>query len=164
MDHAGWVASNIAAKKKRPPRAAERNGLLLRKGWHSAPDVLSPFQVRAFNILGIVGNGIYNAPIGWGGVVWERRFLIVPWRNSLATFDHAALTTLVFLCHDARIRCDISSGAPRHVEIMLHERKADGRMGERHPNLEEAIAAYRRYVPSDHSVAYGVEPAPAVAA
>lgn len=106
------------------------------------------------DILGIVGNGIYNAPISWDTVFWRSRMVAVTWRNSLATFDFTALTRFVFLCHEARIRGEISSKGFRHIEIHLSERVAAGSIGNRHPNLDEAVAAFRQEFPADHSINY----------
>ena len=81
----------------------------------------------------------------------------------MGTFDNTSLTNLVFLCHEARIRGCIVPRTFRHVEIMLSERKAEGLMHDRHPNLDEAIAAWRENFSSDHSIAFK-EAAPIAAA
>lgn len=156
MDHAGWLQGTISAAKKSKPTAKERRALADHKGWHAAPDVLNPFQRRAADLLGIVGNGIYSAPIAWSGVIWAPNFIIVPWWKGLGTFDFMELTRFVFLCHDARIRGYISTHSPRHLEIALHERVHEGPMSLRHPNLDEAVAAWRAEVPLDHPIAYRV--------
>ena len=154
MDHAGWVERNIAAAKRVTPNASERRKMAERKGWFAAPDQLNPFQRRAFDILGIVGNGIYNAPISWKTVYWDERVIAVSWRNSLATFDFSQLTRFVFLCHEARIRGDISPKDFRHVEIMMSERVHEGRGTQSHPDLAEALQAFRIEFQSGHSVFY----------
>jgi len=161
MDHARWVASNIAASKSRAPTAREKRRAVDHRGWFAAPDELNAFQCRAFDILGIVGNGIYNAPISWDTVYWHPRMIAVGWRNSLATFDFMALTRFVFLCHEARIRGEISSKGFRYVEIHLSERVDAGSIGARHPNLDEAVAAFRQEFPADHSINYRKAPAAA---
>jgi hypothetical protein len=73
----------------------------------------------------------------------------------MATFDFHQLTRLVFLCHEARIRADISPKGFRHIEITLSERSHEGAMNWRHPDLNEAIFDFRGYFPSDHSINYG---------
>lgn len=161
MDHARWVQSNNAAAKSFAPTAAERRAATDHKGPFAAPDVLTDFQCRAFNILGIVGNGIYNAPIAWSGVWWGARQVIVPWRHGMGTWDFMELTRFVFLCHDARIRGYLEPSSPGFMKVCLSERAAEGDMARRHPNLEEAVAAWRAEVPKDHAIAYR---APAVAA
>lgn len=165
MDHAGWVERNIAAANRRTPTAAERRAAKERRGWFGAPSTLSPFQRRAIDILGIVGNGIYNAPLAWGTVVWDPRFISVKWRNGMSTFDFMALTRFVFLCHEARIRGDIHP-AMHHLEITLSERSHEGDIARRHPSLDEAVAAWREEFPTTHSIVYRpqeIAPPPAIA-
>lgn len=154
MDHAGWVERNIAASKSREPNAREKRAASDNKGWFGAPDQLNTFQYRALGILGIVGNGIYNAPISWDGVHWTPRMIAVNWRNSLGTFDFTSLTRFVFLCHEARIRGEISPKGFRHVEIMLSQRTHGGAMHARHPNLDEAVTAFRAEFSRSHSINY----------
>ena len=122
------------------------------------PDVLSGFQRRVCDILGMVAGGISHAPIpdpdridwnsGWGG-------LSVPWGNTdLATFDYGQLTLFVFLCHEARIRFAIRPNGPRGFLLQFSPRVPEGDMALRHPNLDEAVAAFRRYLPADHRIVY----------
>lgn len=154
MDHAGWVESNIAASKRQKPTASDKRKAADHKGWYAAPDVLNPFQRRAFTILGIVGGGIYNAPIGWEGLTWHPRFVICSWRKGFGTFDFSDLTRFVFLCHEARIRGHIGPSGPGMLEVALHERVSLGDMTRRHPSLDEAIAEWRASFPANHPVSY----------
>ena len=154
MDHAGWVEQSIAAHKRQASKADQRRAIDEQRGWCAAPDVLNDFQRRAFGILGIVGNGIYNAPIAWTKVWWHPTMLQLPWYNEVASFDFTGLTRLVFLCHEARIRCGISAHARDHLGIHLGERSHEGGMSRRHPNLDEAIADFRAWFPADHSINY----------
>lgn len=157
MDHAGWVESNIAATKARKPTAHQSRQAANGKGMHAAPDKLSPFQARVMDILGMVGGGIYNAPISWPSVVWDYgRGLSLIWHvgNGLATFDFNQLTMLVFLCHEARIRCEIEDGGPRMLRLSFWQRSHEGMMGQRHPSLAEAVEAFRQYLPLDHRIIY----------
>lgn len=160
MDHAAWVQSNNEAYKRRKPTAHEKRQAQIGKGPLAAPDQLSPFQARVMDILGMVGGGIYNAPIAWESVIWNYgRGLSVIWHqgNGLATFDFNFLTRLVFLCHEARIRCEIENGGPRMFRLSFWQRSATGGMAERHPNLEEAIAEFREYLPNDHRIIFTEE-------
>lgn len=143
MDHAAWIERKIAAHKRGTPTASSRRRMMRNKGLHAAPDTLNSFQVKTINILGIVGGGIYNAPIAWDSVEWASNYLSVPWRNGLSTFDFDRLTWLIFLCHEARIRCQISPLNFRHLEIHLSERSAQGSISQRHPSLDEALATFR---------------------
>lgn len=162
MDHAAWVESNIAASKRQKPTARDKRHAAEHRGWFAAPDKLTPFQRRAFDILGIVGNGIYNAPIGWDGLMWHPRFIICSWRKGFGTFDFSELTRFVFLCHEARVRGHIGPSGPGLLEVALHERAAKGAYSQRHPGLQEAVNAWRDEFPVNHSIVYR-DAAPATA-
>jgi hypothetical protein len=155
MDHATWAQRNLEAAKRIHTTARDRRRAEEGRGWIAAPAVLTPFQRRAFTILGIVGNGIYNAPIEWDTIYWGhgRAFISLSWRNSLSTFDFSALTSFVFMCHEARIRGEIRPKM-RYLEITMSERKADGSISHRHPNLEEAVAQFRQEMGDSHSIKY----------
>lgn len=120
----------------------------------AAPEELNDFHKRAFTVLGIVGGGIYNAPFSWDSVYWAPNAIGVSWFKSLATYDFRDLTRFVLLCHEARIRGEISSLAPQYLRIMLHQRGVEGGMARRHPNLEEALAEWRAEFPADHPLVY----------
>lgn len=154
MDHARWVEAQIAASKPMATKSEKRKAEDRNVGWAAAPDKLNDFQRRAIDILGIVGGGIYNAPIAWRSVHWDKRSLIVSWGNGLGTFDFMQLTRFVFLCHEARIRGYIGPLAPRYLEIAMHERAAIGSISERHPSLDEALSEWREGFPADHSIVY----------
>jgi len=162
MDHADWVQRNISASKalasKRRPKV-DRHGC--RVGWTQAPDKLTTFQARVFDIIGMSLGGIYNAPITWDSIEWgsesddsEWDHLMVPLRHGeLATFDGCGLTFLVLLCHEARIRLSISPRM-RGLELRFHKRHAEGGYSRRHPNIEEAVAGLRKLLPADSRVPY----------
>jgi hypothetical protein len=154
MDHAGWVEKNNAAGKRLHRTARDVRKAAENKGFLAAPDELNPFQRRAIDILGIVGNGIYNAPISWETAYWSPQMIAVSWHHSLATWDFANLTRLVFLCHEARIRADIGPKGFRHIEVTLSQRSHEGAMSWRHPDLDEAVKDFRGYFHADHPVAY----------
>lgn len=153
MDHAGWVEENNAAGK-RLAGAADRRRAKDGRGYLAAPETLNPFQRRAINILGIVGCGIYNAPISWETVYWLDNMIAVAWRRDLSTFDFSELTQLVFLSHDARIRVCISPKSCGHIEITMSPRHEGGSMSRHHPNLDEAVAAFRGWFKPDHPINY----------
>jgi hypothetical protein len=159
MDHAGWVESNIAASKamvaRRKPR---RDGYGIIKGWHAAPDTLSPFQAKVMDILGMTFGGIYNAPISWDAVQWTgwgRDGIGVPiYHTSLSTFDGMSLTRLVLLSHEARIRCEVRANGVRGLLLAFWQRRHDGGTADRHPSIDEAVASFREYLPDGHRVSY----------
>ncbi len=69
----------------------------------------------------------------------------------LATFDFSALTSAVFMAHDRMIRFGVESSGPSMVKLVLFKRhKREGRMHERHPTIEQALATYRKSFPSAH--------------
>lgn len=147
MDHADWVERNIAAHKAMLSRKPRKD---CRRGWSGAPDQLNPFQRTCMHILGIVGNGIYNAPISWETIEWGGdRWMRVAWRSDLSTFDGAELSKLVFLAHECRIRVSIGAANFRNVEIILHRRQAGGGIAERHPDMTQMMETMRRYIPAD---------------
>ncbi len=145
MDHAAWVEGSIL-KTTKGKAAINR-----------PPASLSPFQARVMDILGIVGGGIYNAPIAWPTVEWGGDYggLFVSWSGSMSTHDSAALSCLVFLCHEARIRCEIAAGRPGYFRLGFWPGAADGSICS---NLSEAVAAFRGSLPTDHPILY-TEPA-----
>jgi hypothetical protein len=150
MDHAGWVEDNNRGFNQINAK---------RKGFRPAPETLSPFQARVMDICGMVGGGIYNAPINWDKVQWgtgiRHSGMFIPWRDGrMSTFDFYPLTMLVLLCHEARIRCEISARAAGHFQLSFFQRVHEGGMAERHPNIDEAVAAFRAYLPDDHRIRY----------
>lgn len=115
---------------------------------------LNEFQKRVFNILGIIGDGIYNAPISWKSVDlnYGHNGVSVIWKYELATFDGEALTYLVFLCHEARIRCSIEGCGPRMMRMSFWQRTDSGARHKRHPDLEQAIANMREWLHHDNEI------------
>lgn len=154
MDHVGWIEQNIAAQKRIAPNASDRHSAAEGKGWWAAPDSLNPFQRQVFTILGIIGRGIYNAPINWGTVEWRHSDTVsLTWRHELATFDGSELSDLVLLCHEARIRAAISP-AGRYLRLDFHHREAGGGTGSRHPDLAERIVRFAERFPDEHPIHY----------
>lgn len=152
MDHAGWVESNNAAANEVYAK---------RKSYRPAPEKLTVFQAKVMDICGMVGGGIYNAPINWERVQWGHDVpgtgMHVPWRDGrMATFDFYPLTLLVLLCHEARIRCEVRATSAGHFALSFHSRSHEGGMARRHPNIDEAITAFRKYLPEDHRIRYQV--------
>lgn len=152
MDHAEWVQHQIGPSKLRL-RPAERRKT---NGWAAAPEQISVFHAKVFDILGIVFGGIYNAPITWATVEWNYSTGIgVPIRNQgLATYDFMELTSLVFLAHEARIRASVEPHGMNGIMLLFFPRKHDGGMSRQHPNLDEAVAAFRKNMPATHRIFY----------
>jgi hypothetical protein len=149
MDHADWME-----RQHESIRALAKTSKVYARKAAALPHVLSDFQKRVVDIMGIVGGGIYNAPVtswdwdyGWGAVS-------VLWKRELTTFDFDSLTALVVLCHEARIRLCINSAGPRMMRLTFWQREADGGLSKRHPNIDEAVAALRRRMPANHRIFY----------
>jgi hypothetical protein len=160
MDHAGWVERNANAAKSMDAASRKRMGTRAKrkdntKGWLACPEKLSPFQASVMNILGMVFGGIYNAPIAWDSTQWEYGggvSVVLRRTNPLSTFDWSNLTTFVFLCHEARIRGQVEPGGWNSFRLSFWKRDRAGSMSQRHPNLDEAVAKFREYLPADHSI------------
>lgn len=73
---------------------------------------------------------------------------------SYATYDFDQLTRLVFLAHDRSVRVQIQAKG-RGLEIAIWGRAREGGMALRHPDLDSAMAEWRRAHanPSDAVVA-----------
>jgi hypothetical protein len=152
MDHAAWMESNLRAIN----RCAEK-GLRKRKSRTPVIETLNPFQRRVVQIVGIVGNGIYNAPICASEKItwtWGHTGVSLTWKREMATWDFNTLTTLVFLCHEARIRLSIEAVAPRIMRLSFWQREAEGGMATRHPNLAEAVESFQKCLPPEHNIRY----------
>lgn len=69
--------------------------------------------------------------------------IAMPYWNALSTFDGGQLTHLVILAHEKAIRVEISA-YKSELQIALYYRgKREGKIYQRHPDLETAIATYR---------------------
>ena len=92
------------------------------------------------NILGYVGQGIYNAPFKRDTVDWtNKEWIEVNWRKSMANWDGCALTNLIIECHRRMIRVSIQPNM-RTMKIMFSQRKSrTGSMIERLPDIEEMV-------------------------
>lgn len=106
---------------------------------------VSEFGESVADLLDDWQGGIYHLDekqlkkVPWG----NDRFMPIAYDHCLSTFDFNSLTTLVFLAHDYGIRVEVNAVNPRYVGIMFHKRERYGGMSERHPTLEEAVAAWR---------------------
>ncbi len=159
MNHAAWAEQNNQAANQIYAK---------RKSYRRAPEKLTEFQAKVMDICGMVGGGIYNAPINWEKVQWgighNHSGMFVPWRDGrMATFDFYPLTLLVLLAHEARIRVEIRAKSAGHFELSFFQRSHEGGMNTRHPSIDEAVAAFREYLGDGHRVSY-VAPVESVAA
>lgn len=66
--------------------------------------------------------------------------------NWAATYDFDGLTRAVIMAHDRMVRFEIAPSGPRMLKLRLWQRHSrEGRMSERHPTIEDAIAMHRKY-------------------
>lgn len=60
--------------------------------------------------------------------------------GCFATFDFSDLTRMVLMAHKRCIRAEIAPSGPCKLQIVLHKRNGtEGRMNERHPDLDGLI-------------------------
>ena len=151
-DHAGWVQRQITIhRSERPGQQVVRQPNRL-KGWAAAPLTLDLFQEQVCDVVGIVGGGIWNAPIDWSRVRWGGDYapFEMPWYRALTTYDDQSLTDLVFLCHVARIRCTIAPENKLDLVLSFWPRVVCGNSYVRHPGLDEAVQAMDDKLPTWH--------------
>ena len=102
---------------------------------------MSDAQRACFDLLCEVFHGEHHVPEPI--YAWGRGIKCNALAGRLATFDFNELTRLVILAHDRAIRVELTTAGPGRVGIVLHQRKREGAMYERHPTIEEAIAKVR---------------------
>lgn len=69
----------------------------------------------------------------------KNHWLCIP-RGTLATFDDDKLTRIVIASHKYGIRAEVDNHGIRGLKILLHNRTSrEGRMFERHPNLQTLL-------------------------
>lgn len=109
---------------------------------------MSPLGEAVANLLGDLYGGIYHLEdddlkkVEWNNT---HHIIFVLRHKTLATVDSSLLTSLVFLCHDKCIRCEISARSPGRFELMFHRRQREGQIWERHPTIEQALELWRKY-------------------
>lgn len=111
------------------------------------------------DILGQVFRGLYHLDNGstLRKPYWHaERYIEVNVYGSLATYDSDELTTLVLACHEQAVRLEIRSGGPHHVKLCFSPRvRGSTSLMERHPDIDEAVAVYRRHLALDAPQEHG---------
>ena len=119
-------------------REIDRKGCGMKTTKEEALDFLDAFYM---------GRHHYNPhrlkPWGFG---WQ-----ITHGNSLATFDFDSMTRLVRLAHERCMRVEINPCNMRYLRIILHKRKREGSICDRHPTIEQAFP----HVPTDDNAATG---------
>lgn len=59
--------------------------------------------------------------------------------GELATFDFDGLTRAVVMAHDRAIRFAVSSSGPGRIKLILHKRKREGSISQRHPDRSALV-------------------------
>jgi len=76
------------------------------------------------NIIGFVGQGIYNCPINHKKVNWKDNYCIeIIWYGSFASYDFGRLTWLLIECFDRMIRVEIKPHSFKYLKLLFHKRK-----------------------------------------
>jgi len=100
---------------------------------------------EARDFFGTLFCGTHHIPAKikpWGDG-WELNYY-----EDLATFDFNRLTHAVFLAHDRCVRFSIEPSGPRMIRLIVHKRSCrEGRIFERHPTIETALADWRKDYP-----------------
>lgn len=135
-DAAAWMQDNLNAMAQYGRKPTE-------------PYVLSDFDKRAVGVLAKAFRmGIYNVPVDWKKVEWRLggagvRFTMSSPRE-LSTWDFDTLSRLVIAAHEECIRISIEGAPGSKLKILMFPRLGrEGRMSERHPTIEQAVADYR---------------------
>jgi len=102
----------------------------------------------AIQFFALLFCGEHHIPGGLKGVKEYGEGWCVNALESFATFDGNMLTELVFLAHDKAVRAEIKGGGPHRVKICIWQRTREGRLYDRHPTLEEAVAGWRKTMPA----------------
>ena len=118
------------------------------KYWH--PDMqVSPLGRNVADLLGELFYGIYHLDGGaLSRVVWNDTHHIqvsIGW-NIWATVDSDNLTRLVFLAHHMALRVDLEPSRNQYVRLLFYRRVRSGRYYQRHPSLDDAVAAFKENV------------------
>ncbi len=107
---------------------------------------MSPLGEKVADLLGDVFYGIYHLDhraldrVNWDDDVYVEYIMSY---KSLSTVDFDELTRLVVLAHDAALRLDIRSVAPKRMALLFHQRTREGDVCHRCPTMEDHIALIR---------------------
>jgi hypothetical protein len=107
------------------------------------------FRRKVHRILSAVYGGLRNIPnnVRWDmdDTVQMAELLV---GDSFASYNHDRLTTLVFAAHEECLRAELSSCNPQYMCLRFWPRLREGKVGVRHPTIEQAIESFRVSYPS----------------
>ena len=109
---------------------------------NDARRVVSAFGAKVGDILGQAYCGIYHLdPHQIRAAEWHSKHRIeIRVGEHLATVHSNALTRMVVLCHDAKIRLEIAPCNMQLLRLIFWCREANGQhIYDRHPSMEQAI-------------------------
>ena len=99
-----------------------------------------PDEERMEAVLAFTFHGIHH--------VFNLRKDPVCWTTSvsrLSTFDYDELTRLVWAAHKYAVRVQIQPGGPGLIKLVLHPRRREGGITERHPTLEDVMTRWQSH-------------------
>ena len=100
---------------------------------------MTPEQnAKLTEFVDFVFNGMHNAPqpVEVHHFYWSLKF-----SYDASTFDGSLLTRIVYAAHRLAIRAELHSTGKR-MELTLHPRVREGKVFERHPDLETVIQGW----------------------
>jgi hypothetical protein len=106
---------------------------------------LSPLGLRVAHLLNLLCDGIYHIARSVRRVDWSDPICITVLlrHRDLATWDHDALTQLVFLAHALAVRAEVTAAAPNTLRLQFHARAHEPvAHHRRHPTLDQAVARF----------------------
>ena len=103
---------------------------------------LAPLEDRVRAVLATAFRGIHHVP-GWRQRKPFGEGLTVTVIADLSTFDGDYLTRLVVAAHEECVRMTVDPGGPRRLCLRFWSRMREGRLYERHPTIEQAVASVR---------------------
>lgn len=116
------------------------------------PEEMSELGCKVADMLGDLFQGIYHLDDDkLKAVDWASNHHIefaLGW-TALSTYDNSLLTHLVLMAHQRAIRVQISPRSNKYLSMVFHSRKSgmEHEWHERHPTIEEAIAAFNKNFP-----------------
>lgn len=114
-------------------------------GWLTANGcTVGEFGAKVAGLMNWWLDGIYHRGEEMRRAHWtnETRVSVVV-GTCLSTYDASNLTRLVIAAHDLAIRLEIEGASPGRLRLIFTPRQREGDQFERHPTIEQAIAAVR---------------------
>lgn len=118
----------------------------IRPGWEDRDDFLG----RAATVLAVTYGGLHHClPEMSRAQIATPRLVLFPTRLGFPTWDHNALTRLVFAAHRHAIRVEIRATLDGRMIFQISPRDRSNDLLDGHPTLEAAVAMFRADYPAD---------------